>query len=1084
MRNSKRQVRKIRGSGGGSDSPRIPVESPDTLESKAFVRIVDLVSEGEIVGLVDGAKSIYLDEVPLQNDNGSYNFQGVSYETREGTQEQTYMPGFTSVDNEVTVGVEVKHGGGDPTDIGIVRRITNPNVNRVRVRILIPALSETNQSNGDVVGASVTMALYLQPDGGSYTRVARRTVSGKSSGRFEVSLDTELTGDAPWNLKLVRESIDASDSYTQNKTYFESYTEIIDAKLRYPNSALVGIRFGAENFSNIPSRYYDMKLLKVRVPSNYDPETREYDGSWDGTFQVAWSDNPAWVFYDICTSDRYGLGAFLSDDQVDKWALYEIAQYCDEYVPDGFGSTEPRFTCNMMLFNREEAYTVLQNLASVFRGMTYWNAGSVTVSQDAPSDAAYLFTPANVVDGRFTYQGASAKARHTVALVSWNDPEDLYRTQVEYVEDTDGITQYGIQQTEITAFGCTSRGQAHRLGKWLLYTEQNESELVSFRTGIEGIVGRPGQIIRVADPSRAGVRRGGRISAATTTQVTIDSDFAGAASGYTLSVLLPSGAVEERTIINQSGRVLTVQPAFSTAPNPQSIWVIRSEAVEAQTFRVIGVKEESDGIFTITALRHDPDKFDIVEEDLVLEPKSYSVLTAAPDSPLNLTATETLYQSGSDVKSKATVSWDKVDRAVGYLVRYRKDESNFIDLPEQSFNDIEVLDTSAGRYTFQVCAVNAVGKKSVVSEITQDLYGKTAPPSSVSGFSMIPNAGQAYFSWTQATDLDVLVGGQVRIRHTPRIENQAWGDAIDIVPAVSGSSTSVLAPLLSGTYMAKFVDSSGNYSEDEVMIVTTVPYALALNITHTINEDPTFDGAKTNMIVDEAEEALVLSDALLIDDLEEIDSLGTIDFPGAIVSSGSYDFDNSIDLGGVWPISFSTVIDLEAFDIGNVIDSRADRIDTWEDIDGSVVNDVSAEIYLRHTDDDPAGTPDWSDWKRISAGEYSARAFEFQLRATSGNDQHNIYIRDLEVVCDMKDRALQLGQFTSGTDPSYRVNYTDAFWETPVVAITAIALNSGDYYRITNEDETGFDIVFKNSSDAIVSRVFNVIVKGYGRQVA
>lgn len=1075
------RIGKIRGAGGGDEppQPRSPSIAADTLSSTAVLRIVDLISEGEIEGLVDGLKSIYMDQTPVQSANGVFNFgtNGVIYNGRTGTQSQGYIPDFSNVESENEVNVEVKN------PVPIVRQITNPNVNRIRVRIMVPQLSVTDSTNGDVSGTSVAVSIWAQPSGGSYAQVAQRTITGKSSNRYEVTLEAALTGSAPWNIKVQRDTPDATTETLQNKTYFESYTEIVDAKLRYPNSAVVALKIDATQFQSVPQRAYDVKLLKIQIPSNYDPIARTYTGSWDGTFQVAWSNNPAWVFYDLVTNERYGLGAFVPASQVDKWALYQIAQYCDGLVPDGFGGVEPRFTCNMLLSDSGEAYQVLQSMASVFRGMVYWSAGSVTATQDSPQDAAYLFTPANVVDGRFTYQGASAKTRHSVALVTWNDPSDFYRQRVEYVEDQDAIAKFGVQQTDIVAFGCTSRGQAHRLGKWLLYTEQFESEIVNFKAGLEGIVSRPGQVFKIADPVRAGARMGGRISAATTHFVTIDSDPVNV-SGSTLSALLSNGTVEDRTIVGVSGRQLEVQPDFSQAPNAQAPWIIKSATIEPQTYRAIGIKEEGHGVYSVTAIRHDPNKFAAVEQNLVLEPKSYSDLRAVTDPPSNINTAEGLYLSATQVKSKLTVSWDKVDRAVSYVIRYRLGNNNFVEMPETSVNEQEILDTQPGTYEIQVVAINAVGKRSVPSVTTKEVFGKLLPPGNVQNFSMIPNAGQAYLSWNAAADLDVIMGGQVRIRHTPRITGQSWADAVDIIPAVPGTATTAVAPLLAGTYMAKFVDSSGIFSQSEAMVITTVPYSLALNVVNTQTEDPAFPGVRSNMVIDNINGALVLADTMLLDAYPAIDSVGSWDFPGSVAATGTYSFQNTVDLGGVWPSNISSSIDLQAFDVGAIWDSRVALMDTWQDIDGSSIDDVNAQLYVRTTLDDPALTPTWTDWKLIRTGSYSARGLQFQLRCSSGSKDHNLFIKHLSVTIDVDDRTVSMGPLTSGTGASYRVSYPEAFFAVPSVSITAENLSTGEYFTISSSDATGFNIVFSNSAGTIVSRVFNVIAKGYGRKVA
>jgi predicted phage tail protein len=1083
--------RKIRGAGGGDDESSKPTRAPDSLKSKAFVRLTDLLCEGEIVGLVDGRKSIYLNETPLQNADGSENFSDVQTDTRAGTQGQSYMQGFGSVAQETQVSVEIL----DYDAGAVVRTISNTNVNRVRLRFMTPAFYFTFDS-GTVSGTNAQFDIYVKPHLGSFTWVAQKIITGKASSRYEFEVEIELTGTGPWDVKVLRTPQSTSASYNsfpatalaseliQNHVYLDAITEIIDTKLRYPNSALIGIRIDAEQFPSVPARYYDVKLLKIQVPTNYDPVTRVYTGSWDGTFKTAWSDNPAWVFYDLATNERYGLGAFLGADTVDKWGLYEIGQYCDQMVPDGFGGTEPRFTCNLMLQDRAEAYTLMQNMASIFRGMIYWAGGTVVATQDSPQDPAYLYTPANVMDGRFTYQGASAKARHSVALVTWNDPGDFYRTKVEYVEDQQAIARYGLQQTEITAFGCTSRGQAHRLGKWLLYTEQFESETVTFKTGLEGIVGRPGQMISVADPSRAGVRMGGRMVSATTTVLTVDQVPAGAISGFSLYAMLPNGTVENRTVTSSTGNQITVFPAFSLAPQAQGMWLLRSVDVEPQSFRVIGITEDEPGVFAITAVRHDPDKFDAIESDIVLEPKSYTQLRQITDAPENLKLTESLYQTSTEVRSKLTASWDRVDRATAYLVRYRKDSDNWIDLPETGFNDVEILDTAPGTYTVQVCALNVTRKRSAVTELSADVLGKTAPPVDVSGFSLIPNQGQAYLTWDQAPDLDVLVGGWVRIRHTPLTTGQQWRNAVDIVPAVPGASTSCVAPLLSGTYMVKFLDSSGNFSVAESIIVTTVPNATALNVVHTETDSPAFSGAKSNMAIESLFGYLALASTTLVDSIPSVDGVGNWDFPGDIAASGVYDFQNTVDLGAVYPTRISSTLEVQAFDIGNLIDQRLDNIDDWQDIDGAFIDDVNAELYMRTTEDNPSGTPTWTAWKRVVTGEYSMRGAQFELRCTSGTPTHNIFIKTLAVTLDMPDRSEEFKGLVSGLGLTYRVNYAEPFWEAPSIALSTTAMSSGDTYEISNESVTGFDIVFKNSVGTTVSRTFNVIAKGYGRRVA
>ena len=678
-------------SGGGS--ARVAQEAPDSLRSKAYARVVDLVCEGEIEGLVNGLQSVYLDDTPIENPDGSTNFSGVTLETREGSQQQSYVPGFSAVENEVSVGVEVR--ASQP----VVRSITDPDVDAVRVKVSVPQLSEQDTSNGDLNGSSVNFAIDLQTNGGGFVEVLNDTISGKTTTKYQRSYYVVLNTRGPWEIRLRRITPDSSSTAIQNKTYLDSYTEVIESKLRYPNSALVALRVDASQFSAIPRRSYDMKLLRVRVPANYDPLTRTHSGVWDGTFKIAWTDNPAWCFYDLVTSTRYGLGGFIPEAQVDKWALYRVAQYCDQLVPDGLGGLEPRFTCNLYLQSREQAYKVVQDIASIFRGMVYWSGGAITVAQDAPVDPVYQFTPGNVVNGEFAYQGSSAKARHTVALVSWNDPEDFYRQKVEYVEDADAISRYGIVQSEVVALGCTSRGQAHRLGKWLLYSEQSESEIVTFSTGLEGAVVRPGDVIKVADPVRGGMRLGGRIAAATLDTVMLDQDLP-ADLPWRLSIILPNGELEERVVGPTFGilseRTLSVTIPFSQAPQAGAIWVLSSQIVEPQLFRVVAVAERDPGVHEVTALAHNPGKFAAIEEGLALQPRSITVLSDMPPAPTGLLMQESLVRVKNQAQVLVQVSWAEVQTAVAYRLSYRVNGGNFVSLPLTGANYVEIRDAQEG----------------------------------------------------------------------------------------------------------------------------------------------------------------------------------------------------------------------------------------------------------------------------------------------------------------------------------------------------------------------------------------------------
>ncbi|MGV0986293.1 MAG: host specificity protein J [Limnohabitans sp.] len=785
------------GGKGGGGSARVAQEAPDSLRSKAYARVVDLVCEGEIEGLAAGLQSVYLDDTPIQNSDGSYNFTGVTLEARTGTQQQGYIPGFSSVENEVSVGVECKFG--QP----VVRSITDPDVDAVRIKVSIPTLTLQDTTNGDLNGTSVSYAIDVQARGAGYVQILQDTVSGKTSSRYQRSYYVPLSGTGPWDVRLRRITADSTQTSLQNKTFLESYTEVIESKLRYPNSALMALRVDASQFTSIPRRSYDLKLLRVRIPSNYFPETRSYAGVWDGSFKVAWTDNPAWCFYDLVTNTRYGLGNYTPESQVDKWALYRVAKYCDELVPNGLGGYEPRFTCNLYLQTREQAYKVVQDMASVFRGMAYWSGCAITVTQDAPQDPIYQFTAANVVDGEFAYQGSSAKARHTVALVSWVDPDDFYRQKVEYVEDLAGIARYGVVQADVVAMGCTSRGQANRVGKWLLYSEQSESEIITFRTGLEGAVVRPGDVIKVADASRGGMRLGGRIAAATTVSVTLDQDLP--AGSWRISVVLPTGVVEERQVGSLSGRTVGVTSAFSMTPQVGAIWVLSSTLVEAQLFRVVQVAESEPGIHEITALAHNPSKYAAIEQGLALQPRAITVLSTTPAAPTGLTVTESLYRVKDQALVLIQLGWEQVFGALEYQVTYRVNGGNTVTLPKVSSTYLEIRNAEAGDYVFTVRAVGVSGKLGNSASLSQSILGKLQPPEDVQDFVVLRRTSDLLLSWSANTDAD-LSGYEVRV-------GTGWDSGVMVGQTAGTQLVHDQSESGQYNYHIRAFDTSGKYSQ-------------------------------------------------------------------------------------------------------------------------------------------------------------------------------------------------------------------------------------------------------------------------------
>ncbi len=717
------------GGKGGGDEARTPREAPNTLRSTSKARIIDVLGEGPIVGLTNGLKSIYLDETPLQDEGGDFNFQGVTVHTRTGEPDQSHIAGFPAVEtaNDVSTGVT----NATP----VIRTVTNPEADAARVTVQVQALSYQNVENGDLLPTEVAVAVDVRPNGGSWSEKRYDIIKGKTTSPYQRSYRVPLTGDGPWDIRVRRVTPDNGSATLRNATYWATYTEIIDAKLQYPDTALVGLEVDAQDFgSQIPSRSYDVKGLIVRVPTNYNPETREYTGLWNGSFKLAWTDNPAWCFLDLATSERYGAGL----ENVDKWGLYQIAQYCDELIPDGFGGQEPRFTFNTVLSSREEAIKALDTLATAFRGMTYWGANTVMATADMPADPVKLVSPANVVDGEFEYSGTALKARHSVALVSWNDPGDNYRLQVEVVEDADAVQQFGWKQIDVTAVGCTSRGQAHRLGKWMLYSERAETETITYQASVDHADLRPGDIIAVNDPTTAGARLSGRIVRPGLSALVLDQvpeQVSG--SDWYLDVLLPTGGIERRQVDRFAGDHVELVSPLSAEPIRGAIWMLSSQDVEPRKFRVLSVAEQETAIYQITAVEHDPTKYDRVEQGLNLPDEDYTLIPTGPvAAPYSITVEASKYLAGGTEHQKITVSWTPSDDA--RVVRYIAEVQGPNDVswgeaftgPGTSF---DILDAEPGEWQIRVRGITGTGSASPWAYRTTNVAGLLlpTPPDSV-----------------------------------------------------------------------------------------------------------------------------------------------------------------------------------------------------------------------------------------------------------------------------------------------------------------------------------------------------------------
>lgn len=692
----------IKGRKGGSSSSRTPTEQPDDLQSVAKAKILLALGEGEFAGGLT-ARDIYLDGTALENADGSQNFSGVAWEFRSGTQAQKYIQGIPGTENEINVGSEVS------SSTAWTRTFTNTQLSAVRLRLKWPSLFK-QEDDGDLVGYSVNYAIDLQTDGGTWQTVLNTSVTGKTTSGYERShrIDLPQAG-STWTIRLRKITADANSAKIGDTMTLQSFTEVIDAKLRYPNTALLYIEFDSSQFNgSIPQISCEPRGRVIRVPDTYDPETRTYSGTWTGAFKWAWTDNPAWIFYDLVVTDRFGLGNRLTAANIDKWTLYQVAQYCDQPVPDGKGGsgTEPRYTCNVYIQDRNDAYTVLRDFAAIFRGMTYWGDDQIVALADMPRDVDFTYTHANVVDGKFVYSSSTTKSRYTNALVSWSDPANGYADAMEPVFEQALVARYGFNQLEITAIGCTRQSEANRKGRWGILTN-NKDRVVMFDVGLDGNIPQPGYIIAVADRNLSGRDLGGRLSAVNGRVLKLDR-VPSAKAGDRVMVNLPSGITQSRTIQSLSGEMVTVTTAFSEPPQAEAVWVIESDELYAQQYRVISVTDNNDGTYTITGANHDPDKYARIDTGAVIDQRPVSVIPPVNQSPpANIAISSfSVVQQNISVETMR-VSWDQAQNAIAYEAQWRRNDGNWVNVPRSSTASFDVSGIYAGRYLVRVRAINA-----------------------------------------------------------------------------------------------------------------------------------------------------------------------------------------------------------------------------------------------------------------------------------------------------------------------------------------------------------------------------------------
>ena len=994
----------IRGSKGGDPSPPKPTRDPDTLHSRQYATFLDLISEGEIEGFATASKEgrtkgttaynnaalkdIFLNDTPVITASADStdiqdtdrNFQNVTFTPRFGVDSQTAIPNIDSSVSTTSVGVEVTKA------IPVTRQITNSDVDKVRVAITFPQLQRATD-DGDLLGTEVQFKISVQYNSGGFTDVITPDNGGKVSGRsgdaYQRDYGIQLTGAFPVDIRVSRVTDDATDSNVQDTFQWTSFGEIIEESRTYNNSAYTALRLDSMQFSSIPDRKFRIRGIKVRIPgagasSSGTPTVDLQTGRiiypsgyiFNGVMGAAtWCSCPAMILLDLLTTSRYGFGDHITDSSLDLFSFVNASKFANTLVDDGAGGQEARFSCNVNIQSPKEAFELINELAGVMRCMPIWSAGSITITQDKPTDPSYLFNLSNVGEGGFSYAGSSLKTRHSVVSVSYFNM-DSQEVDFEIHEDTDLIAKIGTVVKKVKAFGCTSRNQAKRLAKSIVFAENNESEVVTFTTSIDsGVIVRPGAVIEIQDPVRAGVRRGGRLKTVTsTTVVTVDdtsaTDFAVDAGGNpvgdaTLSVLLPDGTTESRAISSVSNGTITVSSAFSQTPNVNTIWLISNVTVKSQLFRVITV-EEQDGInYAVTALSYVEGKYAFIEDGEALPARTVSKLNELTPPPTAVNAVERIFPINNQAISKIVISWQPIVGVTEYQVNYRFGNDNFIS-EKVSRPDFEILNSRKGTYTIQIFSYNVQNRLSASStNITFEAEGKTALPQDVTGLLVEPVSDQfVRLRFDKATDIDVTHGGNVVVRHSNLTDGTGtFTNSVDIIPALPGNVSETLVPAVDGEYILKFRDDGGRLSSGETSIIVTTPDPVPKLLVLADREDTDatpFAGNKVDCFFSDEVNGLVLGSLETLDSVADFDAIADFDFLGAVdITGGHYDFASTLDLGGKQPLRLTRHFVTQGFYPNDLIDKRTANVDTWTDFDGATATDVNAKLLVATTDSDP-----------------------------------------------------------------------------------------------------------------------------------
>ena len=1198
---------KIIGSGGGGGRQPDPTIDDDTLNSRQFGTFLELISEGEIEGFATASKEgrtrgttaynnaakkdIFFNDTPILRPNADsanprnvdFNFRKVRFVPRFGTSNQSKIKGIVNNSSSTTVGVVVRKA--NPVTREIPNRLPNAeNPDAVRVTITVPQLQEAT-TKGDLLGRTIRLKISVSFNNGAFEEKVDDKITGRTADTYQKDYRINLNGTFPVRVRVTRVTKDSTSSSIQDAFEWTTITEVFDKTDTFPDCAYCSLRVDSMEFGSIPNRKYRIRGIKVRIPGagalNSGTPTVDSNGRivypdgyiFNGVMQQAkWTTCPAMILLDLLTEQRYGFGVHISPnfdpsnpsdtdlyENIDLFTYVTASKYSNQLV-----NNEARFACNVNITSSNGAFELINELAGVMRCMPIWSAGSIQLAQDSPKDASYLFTLANVTEEGFSYQGSSLKTRHTVISVGFFNMRSR-EIDFEEVRDQDAIDKFGIITKQIKAFGCTSRKQARRMGRAVLFAEQHESEVVTFSTSIDsGVVVRPGQVIDVADPVRSGVRVGGRVKSATIKTITVDDTSETTLSDDNnpfVSVILPDGTVERKQVAQIDLNVITINGVFSDIPNSNSVWLLENDSVLAQKFRVITVEEGDGASFAITALSYVPDKYNFIDKAEEIEERDITTLNDPVDPPSSLVAEEKIVAINNNAVSKLIISWQPVAGVTQYQVNYRFNDGNFVSTTV-SAPDFEIFNTSIGTYEIQIFSYNSSLQLSPTSsDLVFNAEGKTARPQNVTGLTIEPFSEKLIrLRWNVAQDIDVTHGGFVYVRHSTLTDGSGtFANAVDLVDALPGNSTQAVVPFLEGEYILKFQDDGGRFSKGETSIVIDLPDNTSQLTALTrredllaqkfcsINNSGNCTSVKTNVNFDAPSNSLMLTNparltgtyvqsngsdnsvagtvvtcavnthGLSVGQVIQLEYLtgDSIDGEFAVASvvdannftitasdtlvtsgdvvvkrnmKGSYEFAQTLDLGGIFSLDLKRHFLTEGFYIGTLFDDRTALIDTWEDFDGAEATSVNSKILVAVSQD----MSSYTGFNEFANGTFKGRGFKFKAELETDDPAQNIKISQLGFTASLVRRTEQSNVLTA--NGSTNVTFTNTFFtgatgldagqnsNPPSIGITALNLNAGEFFQVSNITGTGFTIVFKDSGGSPINgKEFTFQAVGFGK---